>query len=114
MSSDSPTVDKVLELMNAMVAKDGGEITLESFDADALTMAVDYRMGINEECATCSITPELVQVFLTESLESHGVSNMNVTVKSGPCLLPVTLRMLWTRLHPGRAATVPAARLVRP
>ena len=82
MSSDTPTVDKVLELMNAMVAKDGGEITLESFDADARTMAVDYRMGINEECATCSITPELVQVFLAESLESHGVENVNVTVKS--------------------------------
>jgi Fe-S cluster biogenesis protein NfuA len=82
MSDSNPTVDKVLELMNNMVAKDGGVITLDAFDPDAGTMAVDYRMGINEECATCSITPELVQVFLAESLDSHGVPNVDVVVKS--------------------------------
>lgn len=82
MSEEHPAVEKVLALMNTMVAKDGGVITLDVFDADAGKMAVDYRMGINEECATCSITPELVQVFLTESLESHGVPNVEVVVKS--------------------------------
>lgn len=81
MSSTTPEVEKVLELMNAMVAKDGGEITLHSFDANTPALAVDYRMGINEECVTCSITPELVQVFLTESLESHGVPGVDVTVQ---------------------------------
>lgn len=81
MSNSSPEVDNVIELMNGMVAKDGGQIALQSYDAPSGTVTVDYKEGVNEECITCAITPEMVNMFLLESFKSHGVPVNEVIVK---------------------------------
>ena len=82
MSGPSASVDDVIRLMNGMVASDGGELTLDHYDADAQAITVRYAEGVNEECETCAISAEMVKVFLTDSLVAHGVPITSVTVES--------------------------------
>ncbi len=75
-------VDEVLRLMNGMVAGDGGRLTLEEYDPDAGAIRVRYEEGVNDECETCAISAEMVQVFLADSLTAHGVQVGEVTVEA--------------------------------
>jgi Fe-S cluster biogenesis protein NfuA len=78
--SQSP-VDDVLAKMNNIVASDGGKITLRSYDADAQVLEVDYLMKANEDCPTCSVSGDMLQIFIKDSLQSHGVPIGEVIVK---------------------------------
>jgi Fe-S cluster biogenesis protein NfuA len=79
MSEASGPLEEVLRKMNAMVAIEGGELALQSYDP-AGALVVDYKMRPNEECPTCSIDGAMVKMFLEDSLETHGVPVAEVQV----------------------------------
>jgi Fe-S cluster biogenesis protein NfuA len=79
MSDVTGSLEDVLRKMNAMVATEGGELTIRSYDP-AGVLEVDYRMRPNEDCPTCSITGEMVKMFMEDSLETHGVAVGEVQV----------------------------------
>lgn len=66
-------LDEVMRKMNAMVSIEGGELTLRSYDPGGV-LEVDYAMRPSEECPTCSIDGAMVKTFMTEALQTHGVS----------------------------------------
>ncbi|GAA4287882.1 NifU family protein [Georgenia daeguensis] len=80
MSDQDAAVQEVLDSMNQIVARDGGDIKLIDFDAAAGVLNVEYRMGVDPDCATCSIPPEMLQSFLVEGLRAHGVTTNEVIV----------------------------------
>lgn len=80
MSDQDAAVQEVLDSMNQIVARDGGDIRLLGFDAAAGVLNVAYRMGITPDCETCSIPPEMLQSFLVEGLKAHGVAANEVIV----------------------------------
>ena len=83
--ADNTAVDTVIQKMNAVVATDGGRLTLESYDADGdHNLVVRYEAKPNEECATCSITSDLVSSFLADSMTSHGLPIGEVIVNEVP------------------------------
>jgi hypothetical protein len=83
--ADNAAVDTVIEKMNAVVATDGGRLTLESYDAEGdHNLVVRYEAKPNEECATCSITSDLVSSFLADSMTSHGLPVGEVIVNEVP------------------------------
>jgi Fe-S cluster biogenesis protein NfuA len=74
MSDVTAPMEEVLRKMNAMVASEGGEVTIRSYDpAGAGVLEVDFRVRPNEECPTCSFTGTMLHMFMTDSLQSHGV-----------------------------------------
>jgi Fe-S cluster biogenesis protein NfuA len=73
MTNKTVSVEDVLGKMNAMVAADGGKITMRSYDPGAQVLEVDYTTQVNEDCPTCTVTGDMLKIFLTESLQSHGV-----------------------------------------
>ncbi|MGH3640069.1 MAG: hypothetical protein ACRDUX_13685 [Mycobacterium sp.] len=73
MSTSDAVIEEVIGTMNELVAKDGGLIELSSYLPSAKSIEVNYRVGTNDECVTCLITPEMLQEFLLESFRSHGM-----------------------------------------
>lgn len=77
----SSTVDEVIERINGIVAPDGGRVVLLGSDASEAVVRVRYDMAVNDSCSTCTITPEMLEQFLLESLETHGVQVNRVVVE---------------------------------
>jgi Fe-S cluster biogenesis protein NfuA len=73
-------VERVIDLMNGMVARDGGRVSLRSYDPVARSLVVDYDTRPNPDCETCSINAETLELFLAESLRSHGIAIDELTV----------------------------------
>ena len=75
MSAGRPeeAIDEVLALFGGMVAKDGGELTLRSYDREGRIIDMTYREGTNEACPTCVITPDSMEVFLLDAFRARGV-----------------------------------------
>lgn len=73
MSTDAGSVELVIDLMNKLVARDGGHVTLNSYDASAKVLEVEYTFEPNEDCLTCTISADMLQTFLAESLRTHGI-----------------------------------------
>ena len=73
------SVEQVITLMNQVVARDGGLITLRSYDPGQ-ALEVDYRVEVNEDCPTCTVSGAMLETFLAESLRSHGVAVEKVIV----------------------------------
>lgn len=75
------TIEEVLAKMNGVVAGDGGRVTLRSYDPGAQVLEVDYAMKVNEDCPTCSISAEMLSIFLKDAMNSHGMPVDDVVVK---------------------------------
>jgi Fe-S cluster biogenesis protein NfuA len=80
-SETTEAIDEVLALFSGIVAKDGGEPTLRSYDRERRMVDTLYREGTNEECPTCVITPESMEAFLLDALRARGVEVDVVTVR---------------------------------
>jgi hypothetical protein len=80
MSTTDPVIEEVIGTMNELVARDGGVIELSSYLPADKSIQVNYRVGENDECATCLITPEMLKDFLLESFRSHGMDVDEVDV----------------------------------
>jgi Fe-S cluster biogenesis protein NfuA len=78
----SSEVERVIDLINRMVERDNGKVTLRSYDPDARTLTVAYDMTPNPDCETCSIGPETLKAFLAEALSSHGIAVDELSVTS--------------------------------
>ena len=81
MTDAIKSVDEAIALMNQMVERDGGVVTLRGYDADAQTLDVDYSVEVNEDCPTCMIDAKMLGTFLADSLRSRGIpiEKVNVT-----------------------------------
>jgi hypothetical protein len=83
--AENTALDTVMQKMNAIVATDGARLTLESYDAEgAHNLVVRFEAKPNDECATCSITSDLVSTFLADSMTSHGLPIGEVIVNEVP------------------------------
>lgn len=79
--SSAPLEEAVAEL-RGLVAKDGGDLTLLNFDPDARSVAVAYRMAEGDDCASCAITPDIMEAFLAEAFRVRGASVSTITLES--------------------------------
>jgi Fe-S cluster biogenesis protein NfuA len=82
MANSDAVIDEVIGTMNELVARDGGLIELSSYLPSDKSIHVNYRVGQNDECSTCLITPEMLKDFLLESFRSHGMDVDEVDVHS--------------------------------
>jgi Fe-S cluster biogenesis protein NfuA len=77
---DEGKIEEAIGHFKTIVAADGGELSLSSYDPSSATVTVDYHPGTNEECATCVITPNDLSIFVREAVESRGVAVESVSV----------------------------------
>ena len=79
------TVDALHEAvgeLNALVAKDGGSVTLAEHDPDRDWVKVRFAMSTKaEDCDTCAITPEMMQMFLAEAFRVRGAAVAAIEVE---------------------------------
>jgi Fe-S cluster biogenesis protein NfuA len=83
MSNSDAVIDEVIGTMNELVSRDGGLIEFNSYAPADKSIQVNYRVGENDDCATCLITPEMLKDFLLESFRSHGMDVDAVAVTTG-------------------------------
>lgn len=77
-------VESVLRTMTQMVAADGGEVRLVSFEPEASRLVVDYDRGPKGGCSACVLEPASLKDFIAEALESRGLALQDVVVRSEP------------------------------
>ena len=82
MSDVKGQVLEVVNNMNELVARDGGSIVVLSVDDATHSVDVRYQVGVNDECATCLITPEMLHDFLIEGFKAHELGVESVRVLS--------------------------------
>ncbi|WP_431428365.1 hypothetical protein [Actinophytocola sp.] len=70
----------VLEQLQKMVDRDGGQLTLREVDDTRSRVVVEYRLVENPDCATCTISTDMIASFLAESLTARGVTSPDVEV----------------------------------
>jgi Fe-S cluster biogenesis protein NfuA len=80
MNEHQTAITEVVSAMNELVAKDGGAIDVIGFGDGQLD--VNYKVGVNDECATCLITPEILHDFILEGLRARDVPVDDVRVES--------------------------------
>ena len=68
--TNNSQVDFVLEQIEKLVASEGG--TLDSVSLDGNNLKVKYTPGVNEESPECVPTHNMVNQFLTASLNIHA------------------------------------------
>lgn len=81
MESRKEAVREAISELNALVAKDGGSLTLQRHDETEDLVKVKYAMGVNEECDTCSITPDMMEMFLAESFRIRGAEVARIVIE---------------------------------
>jgi Fe-S cluster biogenesis protein NfuA len=79
-SEDVGKIEEAIGHFKTILAADGGELSLSSYDPSSAVVTIDYHPGTNEECATCVITPEDLGLFVQEAVESRGVPVESVSV----------------------------------
>lgn len=72
-------VDYVLELIETMVASEGGTINAPLIEGESLK--VEYTHGVNEECPECVPTIDMVRQFLTVSIGIHAAHITDIEVR---------------------------------
>lgn len=74
-----PRVGMVVNEMNGILRRDGGEATLLGVD-DGIAQ-VRYNKGENEACAECVMSPEDFRLFLLESLQRKAPHIKDVEIQ---------------------------------
>jgi Fe-S cluster biogenesis protein NfuA len=69
MSRD-PVVELVVAEVSAPLAEDGGGASL--IDVEDGVARVAYRMGHNEECPECIMSPEDMREYIREALDGRA------------------------------------------
>ena len=79
--ADDQMVQEVVDTLNELVAADGGRLEVQQYQPGDAVLRVDYLMGHNEDCDTCSFTPDLIEAFLLEGLQSRaaGIDEVRVS-----------------------------------
>ncbi len=80
MAHTDDVIREVLNLLEPMVAPDGGSIRLAEFSDSESRLAVDYLRGSNDACSTCVLDGESLKAFIEEGLQTRGVELTEVTV----------------------------------
>jgi len=81
MTQPTEVINEVLELLEPMVASDGGALRVAEFAPERSALVVDYARGVNDACATCVIDAESLGAFIDEGLQARGVHLTDITVK---------------------------------
>ncbi|MGW4911100.1 NifU family protein [Streptomyces sp. NPDC004270] len=81
MPQAQDVVNEVLELLEPIVAPDGGSIRLAEFAPEQSRLTVDYSRGHNDACATCVLDGESLKAFIEEGLQTRGIELAEVTVR---------------------------------
>lgn len=78
------SLEEIIQNFNGMVAADGGRVSLVGEAPSDGELRVRYDMGddSSDDCATCTITPDMLEVFLQESLHTHGIAVDRVVVET--------------------------------
>jgi Fe-S cluster biogenesis protein NfuA len=74
-------IEDALSNFRVLVAADGGEINFNTYTADS-RVDIDYKMGTNEECPGCVITPEDLAAFVKEAVTARGLPVSDVLVNA--------------------------------
>lgn len=80
MDEHQTAITEVVSAMNELVAKDGGTIDIIGFNDRRLD--VNYQVGVNDDCPTCLITPEILHDFILEGLRARDVPVDDVLVQN--------------------------------
>lgn len=80
MGNEVVQVNEVLDAMNQLVARDGGALQLASYQPGDAIVHVQYKVGKNEECDTCLISPEMLRDFLLEGFRARELQVEEVQV----------------------------------
>ena len=75
-------IDSVLKLMEQMVSRDGGTLSIKSYDATADRLVVDYYKGPKGGCELCILDDESLKDFIVEALSTRGVRVGDIVLKS--------------------------------
>jgi len=74
-------IEDALSNFRSLVAADGGEIHFNTYTDDS-TVNIDYKMGTNDECLGCVITPDDLAVFVKEAVTARGLPVSDVLVNA--------------------------------
>ena len=80
MTQAREVITEVLELLEPMVASDGGSLRIGDFAADESRLTVDYSKGVNDACAACVIDSDSLKAFIDEGLQTRGVTLSDITI----------------------------------
>lgn len=75
-SDAPPAVEVVVDYFNRILAADNGLLSFIRREGD--TVVLRYREGINEDCATCVLTPEDLTVLVLEATQKRDASIASV------------------------------------
>jgi Fe-S cluster biogenesis protein NfuA len=82
MTTSTDSVSEAVAAMDAVVAKDGGHLTLIEHDVDKGTVRVQFDEGKNDDCPGCLITADMLGAFLGEAIRARGVVVEELVVDS--------------------------------
>lgn len=80
MAMTQAVIQEVLDMLEAMVATDGGSIRIAKFVEADSRLVIDYAKGVNDACATCVIDAESLRAFVVEGVSARGISLGDVTI----------------------------------
>ena len=76
----SEGVDRVVSEFGEIVKPDGGKLSVLSCDGSLLR--IRYTPGKNEECESCVLAPETLQLMITEALHDHAPEIESVRIET--------------------------------
>jgi Fe-S cluster biogenesis protein NfuA len=82
MANQTEEVNEVVDAMNQLVQRDGGAIELAAYQPGDPVVRVNYKVGKNDDCDTCLISPEMLKDFLLEGFNSRNLGVRDIEVSA--------------------------------
>ena len=79
MAADAAGAELVVGHFDEIVKPDGGSVRLLAREGDQLR--VGYKPGTNEECASCTISPDQLAEMMRDLLRDHDPGIAEVLVE---------------------------------